>query len=72
MDNPRKIMEFIERNELGYILGNAVRAIILAAEVNEEVNSGKNQKLTHLKDARLFLNVEIKRLAKETKTNENQ
>lgn len=60
MDNPREILRFIERNNLGYILGNSVRAIIHAkdTELTEE------QKLQHLKDARLFLNIEIKRLSK--------
>ena len=62
MMNPKEIMRFIEKNELGYVLGNAVRSIILAKEDN-------NKKLQHLKDARLFLNDEIKRLSKKiTKT----
>ena len=59
--NPRDIMRFIEKNELGYVLGNAVRSIILAKEDD-------SKRLQHLKDARLFLNDEIKRLGKRTKT----
>lgn len=69
MDDPRKIIEFIERNDLGYILGNSVRHIIYAANYISQglIMSGKEGdsiRLIHLKDARQFLNVEIKRLSK--------
>jgi hypothetical protein len=62
LNNPSQIAKFIESNDLGYILGNAVRAIVYSREVQET-----NKKLQHLKDARLFLNVEIKRLSKKEK-----
>jgi hypothetical protein len=74
MNSPRQIMQFIESNDLGYTLGNAVRAIIYAcqpefgkamAEANPELT--RHKRLQHLKDARLFLNVEIKRLSKKEK-----
>ena len=70
MDNPSKIIDFIERNDLGYILGNSVRHIIYGANyiANGLIMSGKqgdDARLMHLKDARQFLNVEIKRLSKK-------
>jgi hypothetical protein len=60
MDSPSKILEFIQRNDLGYILGNAVRAIIYA----KDATLTEEKQLQYLKDARLFLNTEIKRLSK--------
>jgi hypothetical protein len=62
-NSPSKIIKFIEDNDLGYILGNTVRAIIYAKNSITEV-----EKIQHLKDARQFLNVEIKRLSKKEKT----
>ena len=59
----QSVIKFIEDNELGYILGNAVRAIIYTKNSITEV-----EKIQHLKDARQFLNVEIKRLSKKEKT----
>jgi hypothetical protein len=54
-DDPKKIMDFIERNGLGYILGRVVMAVMRAAEVPDE------EKLGHLKEARNLLNTMIKR-----------
>jgi hypothetical protein len=65
MDSPNEIIRFIERNNLGYILGNATRAIIYAQ--NPEEPPDEQKKLQHLKDARQFLNIEIKRLSKKEK-----
>lgn len=65
-----EITKFIERNNLGYTLGNTVRAIIYAknpeyGEVTKDDNSKiERHQLKYLKDARLFLNYEIKRLSK--------
>jgi len=70
MDDPRKVIEFIERNDLGYILGNSVRHIIYGANYISSGlimsgEQGDNARLMHLRDARQFLNVEIKRLSKK-------
>jgi hypothetical protein len=66
--SPNEIMRFIEKNNLGYILGNAVRSILLSItdiELDEDrTKLYPRNKLQHLKDARQFLNVEIKRLSK--------
>lgn len=59
MNNPNETMRFIEKNDLGYILGNAVKSIILAKDITLE----ESKRLQHLKDARRFLNFEIKRLS---------
>jgi hypothetical protein len=56
-------MEFIERNDLGYLLGNSLRAIIYA----KDSSLTEQQQLQHLKDARAFLNIEIKRMSKKEK-----
>jgi hypothetical protein len=61
MMNPRKVAKLIEETEVGYTLGNAIRAIIYAKDPNQD----ENKRLQHLKDARLFLNDEIKRLSKK-------
>lgn len=63
MMNPSKIVKFIEDNELGYVLGNATRSII-----HSIISVENEKKLQHLKDARAFINVEIKKLSKEEKT----
>ena len=60
MLNPTQVIKFIVGNDLGYTLGHAVRAIVLSKEETET-----NRKIQHLKDARLFINDEIKRLGKE-------
>lgn len=57
MINPSKIVKFIEDNDLGYILGNTIRSIIYARD--ETLTDEK--RIQHLKDARSFINVEIKR-----------
>ena len=62
MINPREVTKFIERSEVGYTLGNAIKSIIRGT-----VNLTKEENLQHLKDARLFLNDEIKRLSRKEK-----
>jgi hypothetical protein len=59
-----ELLRFIEKNNLGYLLGNTVRAIIYA---KDDILSPQ-QRLQHLKDARTFINVEIKNLSKKEKT----
>jgi len=61
MMNPSKIVKFIEENELGYILGNATRAIIYSRDPESRLE----KQIQHLKDARQFLNIEIKKLSKK-------
>jgi hypothetical protein len=65
MDSPKQIMQFIERNELGYVLGCAVRSILRSVEGAGPTENENNYKLKHLKDSRLFLNDEIKRLSRK-------
>lgn len=59
-----KITKLIEEFNLGYTLGNAVRAIVNAMDSNL---TDETKKIQHLKDARLFLNDEIRRLSKDKK-----
>lgn len=56
MDDPRKLMEFIERNNLGYTLGRAFIAIVRAANLQDK------ERLTELREARNLLNICIKRI----------
>jgi hypothetical protein len=67
MDSPNQIIQFIQRNKLSYILGHTVRAIMYANMMSFDQDLNKLVQLQHLKDARQFLNIEIKRLSKEKK-----
>lgn len=55
MDDPKKVLDFIERNNLGYVLGRVLVSITRASNCPEE------EKLTHLKEARNLLNIMIKK-----------
>lgn len=56
MDDPKKLIDFIEKHNLGYLLGRAVTAIVKSQD-----SMTKEEKLTHLKEARNLLNIIIKR-----------
>jgi len=58
-----QLVKFIEKNNLGYLLGNTVRAIVFS----RDESLSEQQRLQHLKDARQFINVEIKNLSKKEK-----
>jgi cytosine/adenosine deaminase-related metal-dependent hydrolase len=54
-EDPKKLIDFIERNNLGYILGRVMVAVVRAAESSDE------EQLAHLKEARNLLNIMIKK-----------
>jgi hypothetical protein len=54
-EDPKKLIDFIERNNLGYILGRVMVAVVRAAE------SSDGEQLGHLKEARNLLNIMIKK-----------
>jgi cell division protein FtsB len=59
-----ELVRFIEKNNLGYLLGNTIRVIVFS----RDESLSEQQRLQHLKDARAFINVEIKNLSKKEKT----
>ena len=59
--NPKSLIDFIEKNKLGYLLGSALRYIVNANEAEG------NERLLSLVSARELITIEIRRLRKGSK-----
>lgn len=72
--NPKKILDFIEQNKLGFLLGSAVKQICYAAFEREPIVANRDfspsEKLDYinrLKDAKNYLAIEIRRVQRGQK-----